>query len=145
MLVEIPSDPLHFTQRCFVCLEAFSGPLALWKHVAIHLQSAFLISLPWRDDIKETDGIINDKLITTAPTERIQQLEKIELNTVLEDDEHGDAGLWTFAEGTHESSSKLSTAMFDSGLSEIKSQAASSQHVEDQLRVWLTDTGITSV
>ncbi|ORY04781.1 hypothetical protein BCR34DRAFT_617384 [Clohesyomyces aquaticus] len=41
---------------CFICLEEHTSDIALQKHVARHLENAFLLALPARDDIKDSDA-----------------------------------------------------------------------------------------
>ena len=62
-LFYIACRPASLPQRCFVCLEEVAGILPLQRHIASHLQSAFLLALPWRDDIKDVDLVSSSKLL----------------------------------------------------------------------------------
>jgi hypothetical protein len=44
-------------ERCFVCLNSQLSDMAMRKHLAKHLENAFLLALPSRDDIEGTDTV----------------------------------------------------------------------------------------
>jgi hypothetical protein len=53
-IFRVASQPAALPQWCFVCLAEQTSDIALQRHVANHLESAFLLALPGRDDIEES-------------------------------------------------------------------------------------------
>ncbi|KAF2797773.1 hypothetical protein K505DRAFT_358076 [Melanomma pulvis-pyrius CBS 109.77] len=51
------SHPAVLPQWCFVCLAEQTSEVALHKHLANHLESAFLLALPGRDDIEDAIAV----------------------------------------------------------------------------------------
>lgn len=61
-----PSRVRPFQHRCFVCWNEFSSVMSLRKHVSGHLQTAFLLALPWRNDIDQDDERASKDAVSTA-------------------------------------------------------------------------------
>ena len=53
--------PAMLTQRCFVCLVEQTTAVNLQKHMAHHLEQAFLLALPGRNDIKDWDAVASNR------------------------------------------------------------------------------------
>ncbi|KAK3942415.1 hypothetical protein QBC46DRAFT_256506, partial [Diplogelasinospora grovesii] len=49
--------PAVLPQWCFVCLAEQTTVISLQRHLANHLEQAFLLALPGRDDIKDSDAV----------------------------------------------------------------------------------------
>ncbi|KAF4633985.1 hypothetical protein G7Y89_g4134 [Cudoniella acicularis] len=62
-------QPAALPQWCFVCLAEQNSAVALQRHLANHLERAFLLALPSRDDVKDSDDVSSGRPSSrTAPT-----------------------------------------------------------------------------
>jgi hypothetical protein len=75
-ILRTASQPAALPQWCFVCLAEQTNDVALQRHVANHLESAFLLALPGRDDIEESNEDSMGKPSTaTTGTGTVQHFE----------------------------------------------------------------------
>ncbi|KPM36026.1 hypothetical protein AK830_g10539 [Neonectria ditissima] len=67
--------PAVLPQWCFVCLAEQSTSITLQRHLAAHLEQAFLLALPGRDDIKNSDTATSGNLssFTAADSDSSQE------------------------------------------------------------------------
>ncbi|KAI8945489.1 hypothetical protein F4801DRAFT_568093 [Xylaria longipes] len=54
--------PAPLLQQCFVCFAEIPDANVFQRHLANHLEPAFLMALPWRDDVKDVDLVPSDKV-----------------------------------------------------------------------------------
>lgn len=55
--------------QCFVCLKDFTQTTAMLdiqRHIARHLQTIFILALPWRDDIEPDDMVSSNRMNSSA-------------------------------------------------------------------------------
>lgn len=60
-------------EQCFVCLKSFTKTTAvpdiqqdIQRHIASHLQTIFILALPWRDDIEPDDMVSSNRMNISA-------------------------------------------------------------------------------
>jgi len=69
-IFQTASQPAVLPQWCFVCLAEQTTAVTLQRHLANHLELAFLLALPGRDDIKDSDAVSSGRPSSrTAPQE----------------------------------------------------------------------------
>jgi hypothetical protein len=69
-IFQTASQPAVLPQRCFVCLAEQTTTATLQRHLANHLELAFLLALPGRDDIKDSDAVSSGRPSSrTAPSD----------------------------------------------------------------------------
>jgi hypothetical protein len=63
--VHLSGQPTDLPQWCFVCLEVQSnGVTEFLKHIERHMRQAYLLALPGRDDIRDSDNVSSGRVAT---------------------------------------------------------------------------------
>lgn len=88
-IFQAASQPAVLPQRCFVCLAEQTTAVTLQRHLANHLEMAFLLGLPGRDDIKDLDAVSSGWLssrTTSSGTAEPQETDLPDLRGLYGDD-----------------------------------------------------------
>ena len=127
------SQPAVLPQWCFVCLAEQKTAATLQRHLAKHLELAFLLALPGRDDIKDSDAVSSGRSFgRTAPsdTAKPQETDLPDLRGLYGDD---------FDARTVGVAQTLSAKDFAARLSTIDVESASTQGQVRLLDKWTSE------
>ena len=132
-LVRNAAHPALPPKQCFVCLEEVTGLLSLQGHMANHLESAFLLALPWRDDIEEEGEMASDKPLSVVESDNEGAQDIVAVGGLND--------LWDL--GTEQvnnlpRSDRLSPHVFASRLLEIDSRPISGEQRVEILQSWVS-------
>ena len=125
-------QPARLPDWCFVCLAEQPATMSLHRHVANHLEQVFMLALPDRDDIKESDEVssgLPSSRTALSNAVRQQELDVSDLRGLYQEDSNMDVA----PEG-----SGMSVAGFAAQLSAINKASASSKDQEDFVAAWMS-------
>jgi hypothetical protein len=133
-IFQAASRPAVLPQWCFVCLAEQTTAVALQKHMASHLEQAFLLALPGRDDINDSMAVSSDRPSGRDTGSNGAGFQALDLPDIR--DLYGDDSTMNKAS---ENAQDLSSQDLAAGLSAIDTMSTPGQNRNSMLENWANE------